>query len=111
MLVEKDSAARSAGTAVKKTKPKAAKSGTPTKRAAKVYVEVEGDFKPAPPPNWDITLRQPEEAFVAYAPGAVFVKGTFLEHTKFGRGVVAEADRTSLRVVFQDGMKKLAQPQ
>ena len=62
--------------------------------------------------SWDTAVDgRPDEAFAPYALGTRFAKGELVTHTKFGRGVVIDADASRVEILFQEGKKKLGHGQ
>jgi hypothetical protein len=57
--------------------------------------------------TWEEVEAKPEEAFVPYAMTERFAKGAFINHSKFGRGVVIAVEATNVQILFKDGTKKL----
>ena len=75
--------------------------------------EVDFWAKPsAPEKTWEEQVEaKPDEDFVAYALAERFVKGQLVLHTKFGKGIVFDADATRVEILFQEGKKKLGHGQ
>ena len=69
--------------------------------------------KPTEPErSWEEHVKdQPEEAFAAYSLAERYAKGQLVAHTKFGRGVVVDADASRVEILFQEGKKKLGHGQ
>jgi hypothetical protein len=58
--------------------------------------------------TWEEQLQgQPDAAFQPYAMAATYAKGAFVQHAKFGRGVVLGVEGPRVVVLFQEGQKKL----
>jgi len=60
-----------------------------------------------PEPKWEDIADKPDDAFTPYAMTSRFAKGALIAHSKFGKGLVVNAEPTSIQVLFQDGTKKL----
>lgn len=77
--------------------------------------DADTDFwaKPAEPErSWEEHVNgKQDEAFVPYVLSQRFTKGQLVAHTKFGRGVVVDADSTRAEILFQEGKKKLGHGQ
>lgn len=77
--------------------------------------DTEVDFwaKPAEPEkSWDEQVDgKAEDAFAPYALSARYAKGQLVLHTKFGKGVVVDADAARVEILFQEGKKKLGHGQ
>lgn len=59
-------------------------------------------------PKWkDAVAEQPDEAFAPYAMSSTFTEGDFVDHAKFGKGVVLIAEGGKISVLFQEGIKRL----
>jgi hypothetical protein len=59
-------------------------------------------------PKWkDVIEGQPEEAFVTYAPAAVFALDGLVAHGKFGKGIVVGLEPGKVSILFEEGVKKL----
>jgi len=59
--------------------------------------------------DWEAKVaNQPDADFMAYDINASFAKGALIKHDIFGKGLVTQADRQRIEVVFQEGAKKLA---
>jgi len=73
--------------------------------------DIETDFwaKPtAPEKTWEEQVAEkPDDAFTPYNLADKYTTGQFLLHSKFGKGVVVEADATRVEILFQEGKKKL----
>ncbi len=66
----------------------------------------------APEKSWDEQVEgKPEDAFTPYVLSARYAKGQLVLHTKFGKGVVVDADALRVEILFQDGRKKLGHGQ
>jgi hypothetical protein len=65
--------------------------------------------KPAEPvKTWgEQVTGKPEADFTPYAMTARFAKGAFIQHAKFGKGVVVEVEGPRVEVLFEEGTKKL----
>jgi len=62
----------------------------------------------ARPPKWkDIVHDKPDEAFLAYSPGARYEQNALVNHPKFGKGIVVEVDGNKVHVLFEEGVRKL----
>jgi hypothetical protein len=65
-----------------------------------------------PEKSWDEQVDgKSEDAFTPYALTQRYAKGQFVLHTKFGKGVVVDADASRVEILFQDGKKKLGHGQ
>ena len=77
--------------------------------------DTEVDFwaKPtAPEKTWQEQVEdKPDDAFVPYALSARFGVGQLVLHTKFGKGIVTDADANRVEILFQEGKKKLGHGQ
>ncbi|MBX3212239.1 MAG: hypothetical protein KF850_09415 [Labilithrix sp.] len=75
----------------------------------------ETDFwaKPAAPErSWEeLTDGKPDDAFAAYVLSERYAKGQLVQHAKFGKGVVTDADASRVEILFQEGKKKLGHGQ
>lgn len=71
----------------------------------------EADFfkKPAAPEKtWTEHVEGKDEgAFHPYNLSSRYERGALIAHTKFGKGVVVNADSTNIEVLFEAGKKKL----
>ena len=69
--------------------------------------------KPAEPErSWEEHIDgKPDDAFVPYVLSERFAKGQLVLHTKFGKGVVVDADAARVEILFQEGKKKLGHGQ
>lgn len=69
--------------------------------------------KPAEPERtWEEQVQdKPDDGFVPYTLSERYAKGQFVVHTKFGRGVVVDADAMRVEILFQEGKKKLGHGQ
>lgn len=60
--------------------------------------------------DWEKDIAsQPDDAFTKYAPQARFTKEALVMHAKFGKGIVIDVEPSRVEVLFQEGLKKLAQ--
>jgi hypothetical protein len=67
-----------------------------------------GSPKPAPVPIWkDQVGTKSDDAFSPYTLGSVFQKGSLIQHSKFGKGLVTNVDGARIEVLFEEGSKKL----
>lgn len=67
---------------------------------------------PEPEKSWEEEVNgKPEDAFARYVLSERFAKGQLIQHTKFGRGIVVDADPARVEILFQDGKKKLGHGQ
>jgi hypothetical protein len=77
--------------------------------------DTDTDFwaKPAEPEkSWEEQVDgKGDDAFVPYALSTRYAKGQLIVHTKFGRGVVVDADTVRVEILFQEGKKKLGHGQ
>ncbi|MBX3228375.1 MAG: hypothetical protein KIT84_06965 [Labilithrix sp.] len=77
--------------------------------------DIETDFwaKPTQPEkSWEEQVEGKEdESFVPYRLADKYTKGQLLLHTKFGKGVVVDADTSRVEILFQEGKKKLGHGQ
>ena len=77
--------------------------------------DTDTDFwaKPAEPEkSWEEQVDgKPDDAFVPYLLSQRFSKGQLVVHTKFGKGVIVDADTARVEILFQDGKKKLGHGQ
>jgi hypothetical protein len=77
--------------------------------------DIETDFwkKPTEPEKtWEEHVAdKPDADFIPYVLSEKFAKGQFLLHTKFGKGVVVDADAARVEILFQEGKKKLGHGQ
>lgn len=77
--------------------------------------DVETDFwaKPtAPEKTWEEQVEgKPDDDFAPYALATRFTRGQYVLHTKFGKGVVVDADASRVEILFQEGKKKLGHGQ
>ena len=60
-----------------------------------------------PEPTWNEVESKPDEVFKPFAMSSRFLKGDFIRHPKFGKGVVLGVEGPRIEVLFQDGKKKL----
>lgn len=66
----------------------------------------------APEKTWDEQVDgKPDDAFTPYALSERYAKGQLVLHTKFGKGVVVDADASRVEILFQEGKKKLGHGQ
>ena len=66
----------------------------------------------APEKTWEEQVEgKPEESFLPYTLSTRYAKGQLVLHTKFGKGVVVDADQTRVEILFQEGKKKLGHGQ
>ncbi len=62
--------------------------------------------------SWQELIEgKPDEGFVPYNLSDRYAKGQLVVHTKFGKGIVVEADAHRVEILFQDGKKKLGHGQ
>jgi hypothetical protein len=62
--------------------------------------------------SWEEHIEgKPDEGFIPYNLSERYAKGQLILHTKFGKGVVVEADAQRVEILFQDGKKKLGHGQ
>jgi hypothetical protein len=77
--------------------------------------DTEVDFwaKPVEPEkSWnEQTDGKPDDAFAPYVLSQRYAKGQLVSHSKFGKGVVVDADAVRVEILFQDGKKKLGHGQ
>jgi hypothetical protein len=77
--------------------------------------DTERDFwaKPATPEKtWEeATEGKPDADFTPYALSERFTKGQLIAHSKFGKGLVTDADALRVEILFQEGKKKLGHGQ
>ncbi|MDF2692205.1 MAG: hypothetical protein K0S65_588 [Labilithrix sp.] len=77
--------------------------------------DTETDFwaKPTEPEkSWEEQVDgKTDDTFVPYALSARYTKGQLIVHTKFGKGVVVDADTVRVEILFQEGKKKLGHGQ
>ncbi len=67
-----------------------------------------GSSKSAPAPVWkDQVGAKPDDAFSAYALATTFQKGSLINHSKFGKGLVTNVEGARIEVLFEEGSKKL----
>ena len=52
-----------------------------------------------------------DDAYAPYALAQHFALGQLIVHTKFGKGVVVDADALRIEILFEDGKKKLGHGQ
>lgn len=75
----------------------------------------DADFWAKPPPaekSWEEQIDgKPDEGFLPYALSDRYAKGQLVLHTKFGKGVVVDADASRVEILFQEGKKKLGHGQ
>jgi hypothetical protein len=92
---------------MKRTKPRSAGGGRDK--------DSDTDFwaKPTEPEkSWEEHVGdKPDEAFAPYTLSQRYTKGQLVLHTKFGKGVVVDADAVRVEILFQDGKKKLGHGQ
>ena len=73
--------------------------------------EANKDFfaKPkVPEKNWEEHMAdKSDDAFAPYSFTTKFSKGSLLQHSKFGKGIIVAIDATNVDVLFQEGVKKL----
>jgi hypothetical protein len=69
--------------------------------------------KPAAPElTWDEHMEgKADDAFAPYSMAERFAKGQLVVHSKFGKGVVVDAEASRIEILFQDGKKKLGHGQ
>jgi len=69
--------------------------------------------KPAvPEETWEQQIEgKADDGFLAFSLAERFAKGQLVLHTKFGKGVVTDADATRVEILFQEGKKKLGHGQ
>ncbi len=61
-----------------------------------------------PEKTWEAQMEgAPEDAFAPYSLSARYAKGALVLHSKFGKGVIVEADAQRVEVLFSDGKRKL----
>lgn len=61
-------------------------------------------------PKWGDAMAEAEGAtFRAYDGAARFPVGSFVEHAKFGKGLVVDSEPGKVTLLFEDGLKKLVQ--
>jgi hypothetical protein len=59
-------------------------------------------------PKWkDVIDAQPDGAFQAYAPAALFALDGLVTHGKFGKGIVVGLEPGKVSILFEEGVKKL----
>lgn len=77
--------------------------------------DIETDFwaKPTQPEKtWEEQVAdKPDEMFVPYNMAEKYEKGQHVLHSKFGKGVIVDADATRVEILFQEGKKKLGHGQ
>ena len=77
--------------------------------------DVEKDFWAKPPEaekTWEeSTEGKADDQFVPYAMTERYAKGQLILHSKFGKGVVVDADAQKVEILFQEGKKKLGHGQ
>lgn len=75
--------------------------------------EVDFWAKPTEPEKtWEEQLEgKSDEGFLPYALSDRYAKGQLILHTKFGKGVVVDADASRVEILFQEGKKKLGHGQ
>lgn len=62
--------------------------------------------------SWEEHMEgKPDDAFVPYALSERYAKGQLVLHSKFGKGVVVDAESTRVEILFQEGRKKLGHGQ
>ncbi len=67
-----------------------------------------GSSKAAPAPVWrDQVGAKPDDAFFPYALATTFQKGSLINHSKFGKGLVTNVEGARIEVLFEEGSKKL----
>lgn len=65
-----------------------------------------------PTKTWEEqTEGKPDEDFTPYKLSQRFVLGQLVQHSKFGKGVIVDADALRVEILFQDGKKKLGHGQ
>lgn len=65
-----------------------------------------------PEKTWEEQMEgKPDDAFAPYAMSERYAKGQLVLHTKFGKGVVVDAEPTRVEILFQEGKKKLGHGQ
>ena len=73
--------------------------------------DIETDFwaKPTvPEKTWEEQVAdKPDDTFAPYSMAEKFALGQYVLHSKFGKGVVVDADATRVEILFQEGIKKL----
>jgi hypothetical protein len=52
-----------------------------------------------------------DDAFVPYSMSERYTKGQLVLHSKFGKGVVTDAEQARVEILFQEGKKKLGHGQ
>ncbi len=62
----------------------------------------------APEKSWAEHLEgQPDDVFVPYSLKGTLTRGMFINHPKFGRGIVVGVEDSRADVLFEEGKKKL----
>jgi hypothetical protein len=65
-----------------------------------------------PEKTWDEHVEgKTDDAFRPYTLAERYTKGQLVLHSKFGKGVVVDADQSRVEILFQDGKKKLGHGQ
>jgi hypothetical protein len=69
--------------------------------------------KPSEPEKtWEEQVEgKADDAFVSYQLSERYTKGQLILHSKFGKGVVLDADASRVEILFQEGKKKLGHGQ
>ena len=77
--------------------------------------DTDTDFwaKPSEPEkSWEQHVDgKSDDTYTQYTLSARYTKGQLVVHTKFGKGVVVDADAARVEILFQDGKKKLGHGQ
>jgi hypothetical protein len=77
--------------------------------------DTEIDFwaKPTEPEKtWEEQVEgKPDDGFLPYVLAERYGKGQLILHSKFGKGIVVDADATRVEILFQEGKKKLGHGQ
>jgi hypothetical protein len=60
-----------------------------------------------PEPTWADFASKPDDAFTPFVLSTRYAKGDLITHSKFGKGLVLDAEPTRIEVLFKDGKKKL----
>jgi hypothetical protein len=65
-----------------------------------------------PEKTWDEHVStKPDDEFVPYALSQRFNLGQLVVHSKFGKGIIVDADPLRVEILFQEGKKKLGHGQ
>jgi hypothetical protein len=65
-----------------------------------------------PEKTWEEQVEgKPDDGFLPYTMTERYTKGQLVLHSKFGKGIVIDADQNRVEILFQEGKKKLGHGQ